>query len=243
VPIDRLLVVVATYNEKQNLPSLVDRILQVVPQATLLVIDDNSPDGTGDWVRSRAEHDSRVRLHGRPGKQGLGSAILLAMRTAVDEGYEALLNLDADWSHDPEAIPALLEGLSQYDVMIGSRYVPGGGTEGWPWYRRWMSRAVNWYSRWALRLTTRDCSGGFRCFRCSVLGRLDFSRIRSPGYSFHEEMLWHLKRCGATMGETPIRFVDRRVGQSKINAREAITALWVITRLGFREWMRIGRAK
>jgi dolichol-phosphate mannosyltransferase len=233
----RLMIVIATYNERENLPTLVERLRQVAPQATLLIIDDNSPDGTGQWAEERGQSDTQVRVVHRSGKQGLGSAILLAMRAAIAENFDLLLNLDADWSHPPDAIPDLLAGMRQHDVMIGSRYIPGGGTAGWPWHRRLMSRAVNWYSRWALRLPTRDCSGGYRCFRTATLAKLDLSRIRSSGYSFHEELLWHLKRTGASFGETPILFVDRRFGSSKINLREAFTALWVIFRLGCREWL------
>jgi len=150
--------------------------------------------------------------------------------------------MDADFSHHPRYLPDLLGGMDPagnppVDVMIGSRYIPGGGIEGWPWKRHFMSRAVNLYSRWLLGLKPKDCSGAFRCYRTSVLTRLDFHAVRSLGYSFQEEILWHLKRAGARFGETPIVFVDRRVGASKINSKEALSALWIILGLGARNWL------
>jgi dolichol-phosphate mannosyltransferase len=150
-----------------------------------------------------------------------------------------VLNMDADFSHQPRYLPDLLHGMepedgTAVDVMIGSRYVPGGGTEGWPLRRRLMSRGVTCYARWLLGLSPKDCSGAFRCYRTELLARLDFDAIRSRGYSFQEEILWHLTRLGARFAETPIIFVDRQRGASKIDSREAIAALWVIFRLGLR---------
>jgi dolichol-phosphate mannosyltransferase len=213
----------------------VDGILAAAPHARLLIVDDNSPDGTGAWADQKAEQDSRLSVLHRTGKLGLGSAILQAMKISIDENYDFLLNMDADLSHDPAAIPRLVSGMDACDVMIGSRYIAGGGTQGWPWYRRGMSRGVNWLARRLLRLPTRDCSSGYRCFRTSRLAQLDFEHIRSTGYSFHEELLWHLKRAGARLGETPILFVDRRFGRSKIDMWEALVALWVMFRLGLRD--------
>jgi dolichol-phosphate mannosyltransferase len=202
----------------------------------ILVVDDNSPDGTGQWCDERAAADPRLHVIHREGKLGLGSATVAAMQYAIDGNYDLLLTMDADFSHHPRYIPDLLQGMNQegqaVDVMIGSRYVAGGGVEGWPLRRRWMSRLVNLYARWMLGLTTRDCSGAFRCFRVEKLKQIDFQSVRSRGYSFFEEMLWILKRHQARFGETPIMFVDRREGQSKINLKEAFTALWIIFRLG-----------
>lgn len=234
----KTLVSVATYNEIENLPSLVDEIFRYVPDADLLVIDDNSPDGTGQWCDRRAAEDPRVRCLHRSGKLGLGTAILAAMRYAIEQGYERLINLDADFSHHPRYLPDLLAGMAAdddspgADVMIGSRYVPGGGIEGWPWKRHFMSQGVNVYSRWLLGLSPRDCSGSYRCYRTALLRRIDFDAVRSRGYSFQEEILWHLKRAGCRFGETPIVFVDRVKGSSKIDTREALAALGNIFVLG-----------
>jgi dolichol-phosphate mannosyltransferase len=235
----KTLVTLATYNEIENLPRLVDEIFGAAPEVDLLVIDDNSPDGTGRWCDGRAAEDPRVACLHREGKLGLGTATVAGMRHAIDHGYRYLLNMDADFSHQPKYVPELLAGMDPpdgppVDVMIGSRYVPGGGVRGWPRRRRLMSRGVNAYARWLLRLPPHDCSGAFRCYRTEPLARLDFGSIRSRGYSFQEEILWRLRRLGARFGETPIVFVDRRSGHSKIDAGEAAAALWIILALGLR---------
>src|SRR5258706_5082183 len=216
----RTLVTIATYNEIENLPLLVDAVWEVARQADILVIDDNSPDGTGDWCDERSQSELRLRSLHRPGKLGLGTATIDGMKYAIEHGYELLLNMDADFSHHPRYIPALLAGMDQADVMIGSRYVPGGGVKDWPLQRRLVSWGFNAYARWLLGLRPRDCSGAFRCFRVDLLRKIDFDSIRSRGYSFQEEILWHLKRAGARFAETPILFADREKGQSKINSRE-----------------------
>ncbi len=235
----KLLVTVATYNEMENLPDLVDEIFRTVPQVDLLVVDDNSPDGTGKWCDERRAEDPRVRCLHREGKLGLGTATMAAMRYGIQQGYQYVLNMDADFSHHPRYLPDLLAGMEPadgppVDVMIGSRYVPGGGVEGWPWKRHVMSRGVNWYARWLLGLKSKDCSGAFRCYRTELLAKLDFDAIRSRGYSFQEEILWHLKRLGARFGETPIIFVDRQRGASKIDWKESLSALRIILQLGAR---------
>jgi len=237
----RTLVTVATYNEIENLQRLVDEILRVVPQVDLLVIDDGSPAGTGQWVDERGKQDARVHGLHRSGKLGLGTAIVAGMQYAVEHDYDYVLNMDADFSHHQRYLPALIAGMDPpdgpiVDVMIGSRYVAGGGTENWPFKRKLMSRGVNLYARWLLGLRPGDCSGAFRCYRVSLLKQLDFSKIRSRGYSFQEEILWHLKRLGARFGESPIMFADREKGVSKINMREARSALWIIFRLGLTNW-------
>ena len=233
----KTLVTIATYNEIENLPSLVEEIFQVVPQVDLLVIDDNSPDGTGAWCDRKAAEDPRMHCLHRTGKLGLGTAILAGMQYAREQGYRHVLNMDADFSHRPCYLPAFLAGMDPpgglpIDVMIGSRYIPGGGVEGWGLKRHLMSRGINLYSRWFLGLTPKDCSGGYRCYRTATLAKLDFAAIRSRGYSFQEEVLWRLKRVGARFGETPIVFPDRRKGSSKIDAGESLRALWIILRLG-----------
>ncbi|GAB4132259.1 polyprenol monophosphomannose synthase [Thermopirellula anaerolimosa] len=231
------LVTVATYNERENLPLLVEAIFSAAPDVHILVIDDNSPDGTGQWCDEYAARDGRLGCIHREGKLGLGTATLLALRTGIEQGYRFILNMDADFSHPPEKIPELIAameppGKPPADVAIGSRYVDGGAIEGWPRTRRWMSAAVNFYARLLLRLPVRDCSGAFRCYRASALQRIDFASVRSRGYSFQEEILYRLRRAGAVFREVPITFTDRRRGQSKINSREALEALWIIARLG-----------
>ena len=236
---DKTLVTVATYNELENLPQLVEEIFQHAPEVEILVIDDNSPDGTGRWCDRRAASDSRVHCMHREEKLGLGTATVAAMRWGVEHGYKYVLNMDADFSHHPRYLPELIAGMEPddgpaVDVMIGSRYVPGGGVEGWPLRRHLMSRAVNLYARWLLGLRPKDCSGAFRCHRTALLAKVDFDAIRSRGYSFQEEILWHFKRLGARFGETPITFVDRQRGASKIDSKEALGALWIIFTLGLR---------
>ncbi len=236
---DKTLVMTATYNEIENLPSLVEQIFQVVPNVDVLVVDDGSPDGTGDWCDKQAAIDPRIRCLHRKGKLGLGTAIIAGMRYAMQHGYKYVLNMDADFSHHPRYLPAMIAamdppGVWPMDVAIGSRYVPGGGVVGWPLKRQLMSRAVNLYARWLLWLKPKDCSGGYRCYRTSTLARLDLDKVRSRGYSFQEEILWMLRRTGAKFGETPIMFADREKGTSKINSKEAINALRIIFRLGMK---------
>lgn len=231
----RTLVTLATYNELENLPQLVAEIFAVAADVDILVIDDNSPDGTGKWCDEQALVEPRLHCLHRSGKLGLGTATIAGMQYALEHGYEYVLNMDADFSHHPRHIPAILAGIDgppPVDVMIGSRYVAGGAIEGWPWKRHFMSRSVNTYARWMLGLPCRDCSGAFRCYRTALLARLDFSSLRSRGYSFQEEVLWRLKQLGARFGETPVTFADRERGASKIDAAEAREALKVIMQLG-----------
>ncbi len=239
---DKTLVTVATYNEMENLPSLVDEIFAVVPEVDVLVIDDNSPDGTGDWCEERHAEDRRLRCLHRKGKLGLGTATIAGMRYGIERDYRYVLNMDADFSHHPRYLPDLIAGMAPdggpaVDVMIGSRYVPGGGVEGWPLRRHLMSRGVNCYARWLLGLKPKDCSGAFRCYRTELLKRLDFNAVRSRGYSFQEEILWLLKRLGARFGEVPIVFTDRQRGTSKIDSKEALAALRIILTLGVKNWL------
>lgn len=230
----KYLVAVATYNEMENLPELVQKIGESLPDADVLVVDDGSPDGTGDWAAEREKEDSRFFLIERGAKKGLGTAVLEAFRFAVDRGYDYLINMDADFSHPPETLPRLVETAEaeRADVVIGSRYVRGGKIVGWPFRRKVMSRGINFLARVALGLSTKDNSGSFRCYRVEALRRLDPARIRSRGYSFFEEILFRLKQAGATFREIPITFTDRVRGSSKINKKEAVGALLLLTRIG-----------
>jgi dolichol-phosphate mannosyltransferase len=227
-----VLVTLATYNEKDNLPELIRAILHVRGDLHILVIDDNSPDGTGVLADQMAASDSRIHVLHRPGKLGLGTATIAGIRYAIEQNFEFILNMDADFSHHPRYIPDLLAGMATHDVMIGSRYVPGGGVPGWPLKRRLMSWAVNTYARVLLGIPARDTSGAYRCHRVECLKRIDLQRVLSRGYSFQEEMLYLCKRAGCRIGETPILFEDRRHGSSKINRAEAFAAIGIILRLG-----------
>jgi len=250
----KTLVAIATYNEIENLPRLIDAIRKHLPDAHILVIDDHSPDGTGPWCLEHQSNNPCFDCIIRSGKLGLGTAVLEAMQYAVANEYDFLINMDADFSHPPDKLPELLaamgteqtiaaekslslQELRQIDVAIGSRYVPGGKIEGWPLSRRLMSRAVNGLARICLGLPTRDNSGAFRCYRVATLHRIlaqhiSQKQIRSRGYSFFEEILFLLHRGGAKMVEIPITFTDRQFGQSKINFREAVKAVGIIFRLG-----------
>jgi dolichol-phosphate mannosyltransferase len=229
----RVLISLATYNEAENLRPLAEAIRGYAPRAHLLVIDDNSPDGTGAIADELAKALPDVHVIHRPGKLGLGTATVAAMRFAVDGRYDYYINLDADFSHPPRFIPALLEGMSRVDVMIGSRYIPGGAVEGeFGFRRKFMSTGINLYAKILLGLRTRDNSGSYRCYRVDKLAQIDFGWVRSRGYSFQEEILFWCKRVGATFGETPILFENRRGGMSKLNRNEAVKALGVMLSLG-----------
>ncbi len=229
----RLLVSLATYDEATNLRPLVGTIRQFAPHASILVIDDNSPDGTGRIADElRAELPGIDVIH-RSGKLGLGTAVLTGMKYAIDNDFDYFLNLDADFSHPPRFIPSLLAGMDQVDVMIGSRYVPGGGVEGdFNLKRKFMSTGINVYARLFLGLRTRDNSGSYRCYRVSKLRQIDLDRVRSRGYSFMEEILYWCRSVGCKFGETPILFENRRSGYSKISPKEAVKALQIIAQLG-----------
>ena len=231
-PSPRVLIGLATYNERDNLAALVSEILVALPSANILVIDDASPDGTGQLADQLGTNDNRIRVLHRAGKLGLGTAILSGMRRAMQDGYDCYISMDADFSHPPSVLPALVNGMNRHDVMIGSRYIPGGGTEGWPLSREAMSRGVNYLVRFLMRLPARDCSGGFRCYRVATLRQAKLERMRSKGYSFQQEVLYRCRRVGARIGETPIIFANRRAGSSKVNRQEVVRSLRTILLLG-----------
>ncbi len=228
----RILVILCTYNERENLGALVPEIRRTLPDADVMVIDDGSPDGTGALADELSATDPRIRVLHRAGKLGLGSAILAGLRRAIADGYDFVINMDADFSHDPKHLPALVACMERADVAIGSRYVPGGDIEGWGPLRHFMSQGINWYARLLLGLSTRDNSGAYRCYRCSKLRQINLDRVRARGYAFQEEILFHCRLAGCRFEETPIVFHDRRYGTSKINWRESAAALWIILRLG-----------
>ena len=228
----RILVSLATYNERDNLAPLLAEIHKAVPSADLLVIDDNSPDGTGQLADELAAENPRIHVLHRPGKLGLGTAILAGMHYALENGYDLFVNMDADFSHHPRYLPALLAGMDSQDVMIGSRYIPGGGSVNWPLRRRLMSRGINSLVGVLMRIKASDCSGAYRCYRVSKLREAQLERVRSRGYSFQQEVLYRCRKAGCKIGETPIVFENRRAGKSKVNAREAVRSIAMIFRIG-----------
>ena len=231
-PETRVLISTATYNERENLAPLIQEFLQVVPHADVLVIDDNSPDGTGKLADELAAADPRVHVIHRAGKLGLGTAILAAMRYAMDHDYDVMVNVDADFSHDPRYLPAMLAGMKRHDLMIGSRYVPGGGTVNWPLSRKLMSWGINTLVRLLMRIPARDTSGGYRSYSVELLRRTNLENLVSRGYSFQEEVLYRCRKAGCKIGEIPIIFADRRAGATKVNLKEVVRSLSIILWLG-----------
>ena len=228
----RVLVAIATYNERDNLRPLIEEIRQTVPAVHVLVTDDNSPDGTGQLADELAAADPRVHVQHRSGKLGLGTAILAGMRYAMQHDYDVVVSMDADFSHHPRYLPAMIAGMKNHDVMIGSRYIPGGGSLNWPASRRFMSWGVNTLVRVLMRIPAHDTSGGFRAYRIAKLRQTDLDNLLSQGYSFQQEMLYRCRRAGSKIGETPIIFEERRAGSSKVNPREAARSMTVILRVG-----------
>jgi dolichol-phosphate mannosyltransferase len=226
------LVSLATYNERDNLGPLVEGIHAELPAADVLVIDDNSPDGTGKLADDLAAADPRVHVLHRAGKLGLGTAIVAGMRYAMEHNYDFLINMDADFSHHPRYLPALVAGMDHHDVMIGSRYIPGGGVANWPLSRRAMSWGVGTMVRLLMRIPARDTSGAYRCYRVSKLRETALDKLWSRGYSFQQEMLYRCRKAGCRIGETPILFENRRAGTSKVNPKEAIRSLSILVALG-----------
>lgn len=227
----RLLITVCTYNELDNIRQLIPALREVAPDADILVIDDNSPDGTSAAVEELGKSDPHVLLLTRSGKLGLGTAMLTGFRYGIENEYDLLINLDADFSHNPKYIPDLLAQSADYDVVVGSRYVRGGGSVDWNWRRRLISRSINIYARCLLGLKTRDNSGSFRCYRLSRLAEVDWDRVILTGYAFLEEVLYRCRVVGCTFTEVPIVFEDRRHGTTKINWKEAVGALTGMLRL------------
>lgn len=216
---------VCTLNEADNIVPLVTRLRIAIPEADVLVIDDESSDNTAELVTQMVVKDPSVMIVVRHDARGLGSAIRHAMTYAIDHGYGYFLNLDGDLSHDPDQLPSLLERARQsppVDVVIGSRYVSGGSIVGWPIHRKLMSRMVNLFATSFLRLPVKDCSGSMRCYRVDALVRVGMSTLHSNGYAVLEELLVRLHRQGSQMAEVPITFTDRREGKSKLTLREAI---------------------
>jgi dolichol-phosphate mannosyltransferase len=229
----KTLIVVPTYNERDNLPLLIEAIHAVDPGLHVLVVDDGSPDGTGAIVDAIAARDGRIAVIHRTGKLGLGTAYLAGFRYALRHDYDRIVQMDADFSHRPSDIPRLLERSEEADLVIGSRNVRGGSVENWSPLRQLISRGGSWYTRLLLHLPVRDCTAGFKCWRRSTLQAFDLDAIHSNGYGFQVEMNFHASRLHFRIAEIPVVFPDRTVGQSKMSAPivwEAVKLVWNLRR-------------
>ena len=230
-------VVLPTYEEAENLPGIAAAILEIVPAATLLVVDDSSPDGTGELADRMAKDEPRIRVRHRAGKEGLGRAYLDGFRVALDGGATSLVQMDADWSHDPAVLPSLLEPITtgRADLVIGSRYVKGGRVLDWGLGRRIVSRGGSIFARVVLALKPNDLTGGFKAWRATTLAAIPFDGVHAGGYVFQIEMTHRASRAGARVAEVPITFRDRRIGHSKMSRRIIVEALIVVLRLRWDE--------
>ena len=230
-------VIVPTYNERDNIDILLDELLDLPVNLSVINVDDNSPDGTGQssdaWA---ARYPERVTVVHRSGKLGLGTAYIAGFKRALDSGFDRIMTMDADFSHHPRYIPSMLDLSRECDLVIGSRYVPGGGTLNCTAKRKALSRGANLFAKVLLGLTAQDCTAGFRCYRQEVLQSIDVDGILSNGYSFLIEMIFYVQRRGYTIGEVPIIFEDRRRGTSKISQNEVYRALQTVQRLSVRRF-------
>jgi dolichol-phosphate mannosyltransferase len=231
-PQQRVLVIIPTYNERENIELIADRVLAAVPQADLLVVDDASPDGTGKLAEAMAEANPRVNVLHRSGKAGLGAAYIAGFDWGLDAGYDVLVEMDADGSHAPEQLPRLLAALTTADVVLGSRWVPGGAVVDWPLSRELLSRGASLYSRMALGIDVRDATGGYRAYRREVLEGIDYAAVASEGYCFQIDLAWRALRGGYRLVEVPITFADRQRGESKMSGTIVREALWRVTEWG-----------
>jgi dolichol-phosphate mannosyltransferase len=225
------LVVLPTYNEAENLPAIVDAILKATDRVEILVVDDNSPDGTGEIADKIAAAEPRVHVLHRAGKEGLGRAYLAGFAWALQRPYDFILEMDADFSHDPRHLPELLDAAAHADLALGSRYVAGGGTQNWGRMRRVISKGGSLYARAVLGVRVRDLTGGFKCFRRGTLEKLDLATVRSEGYSFQIELTYRALSLGLRVVEVPIIFADRRVGNSKMSKQIFLEAAGMVLQL------------
>lgn len=226
-----VLIVIPTYNEKENIPVLVPLLRQTVPGAHILIVDDNSPDGTGEIADALAAQDPAVHALHRTEKNGIGQAYVAGFTWGLARGYERLIQMDADLSHDPKYLPGLLNASERYALVLGSRYVRGGGTENWGLGRRLLSRGGSLYAQIILGLPLHDLTGGFKCWRRHVLADIDLPSVLSNGYSFQIEMTYRAIRKGMRVHEVPIVFVDRTAGKSKMSRRIFVEAIGVVWKL------------
>ncbi|MFY7999258.1 MAG: polyprenol monophosphomannose synthase [Candidatus Kapaibacteriota bacterium] len=227
----KILVIIPTYNESDNINAITEEIFAVHPTLEILVVDDNSPDGTGALVRAAQQTMPRIHLLERAGKLGLGTAYCEGFLWAMERGYDIVFEMDADFSHDPKEIPTFLRAIENADVVLGSRYITGVNVVNWPMQRLLLSWCANLYTRWITRMPIYDATGGFKCFRTEILRKVNLQRIRSNGYAFQIEMNFKLWRRGARMKEIPIVFVDRRSGTSKMSKNIIWEAAWLVWKM------------
>lgn len=228
----KILTIIPTYDEIDALPGTVQRLRAAVPESDVLIVDDNSPDGTGDYAEELSQADSQIHVLHRKSKDGLGGAYIAGFGWGLAAGYDVLVELDADGSHQPEQLPTLLEKIDEADLVIGSRWVPGGSVVNWPLHRVAISRAGSLYSRTMLGLNVRDITAGFRVFRRSVLEEIDLSSIESVGYGFQVDMTFRVAKMRKTIVEVPITFVERTQGVSKMSSNIVVEAMVNVTRWG-----------
>ncbi len=229
----KTLIIIPTYNERENLRPLLDEIFVNAPQSDILVVDDNSPDGTGNLADQIAEEDTRVHVLHRAGKLGLGTAYIAGFKYAIAHEYDAAFEMDADFSHDPRYLPDFLKAIESADLVIGSRYVKGGGTPNWSLLRRFISGGGNIYTRIVLGLPIHDCTAGYRCYRRSVLEQINLDTVQSQGYAFQVELVHRVLQHGFKIVEIPIIFMDRRVGKSKMSRKIFIEGFLSVLRIRF----------
>jgi len=229
----KALVIIPTYNERENVEPLLGKIFAEGLPVEVLIVDDNSPDGTGEIADQMAARDPRVHVMHRPGKMGLGSAYVAGFRYALARDYEAIFEMDADFSHNPDSLPEFLRELEQGDLVLGSRYLYGVTVVNWPLSRLILSYAANVYSRVITGMRYKDLTGGYKCFRRQVLESINWDRVRSDGYAFQIEITFKSWRKGFRIREIPILFVDRRAGESKMSRRIVWEAAWMVWRLRF----------
>lgn len=229
----RILVIIPTFNEIENLPLIVGRLRAAVPEADVLVADDNSPDGTGRLADELAVEDSNIHVMHRLGKEGLGAAYLAGFAWALEHGYDVVVEMDADGSHPPEQLPDLLSALRGADLVLGSRYVKGGRTVNWPKSREILSKGGNTYTRLVLGVPLRDATGGYRAFRADTLRKIDLHEVASAGYCFQVDLAWRAIQRGMVVKEVPITFTEREIGSSKMSRKIVVEALWRVTVWGF----------
>lgn len=227
--VGRVLVVIPTYNESENIEIITERVRKAVPAADILVADDNSPDGTGKIADRLAVADDHIHVLHRAGKEGLGAAYIAGFGWARDRGYDAVVEMDADGSHAPEQLPLLLDALTSHDVVLGSRWIPGGRVVNWPLHRYAISRGGNLYVRIVLGTPLRDATGGYRAYRMPVLDKLDLESVSSQGYCFQVDLAWRAVRNGFRVAEVPITFAERERGASKMSSSIVREALWRVT--------------
>jgi dolichol-phosphate mannosyltransferase len=231
-PVGRVAVIIPTYNERGNLEPITARLRTAVPDADLLVVDDNSPDGTGEIADKLAAGDPHVHVLHRPGKGGLGAAYIAGFGWAMEQGYDVLVEFDADGSHQPEQLPSLISALDRADLVIGSRWVPGGTVQNWPKSREVLSRGGNTYARLMLGIKVRDATAGFRAYRASALRTIGIAEVQSQGYCFQIDLVLRILRAGLTVTEVPITFIERTEGTSKMSRAIVAEALWRVTQWG-----------